>query len=73
MPTTKTRINITLPKIAEMALFKVAKRDNVPTATKASELLQIALEIEEDQVWDDIASKRDSNKAKFVSHDQAWV
>jgi hypothetical protein len=73
MPTTKTRINITLPKMVETALLKIAERDRVPTATKASELLQIALEIEEDQVWDDLASKRDSNKAKFVPHDQAWV
>ena len=73
MPTTKTRLNITLPKTVEKVLFKIAKRDKVPTATKASELLQLALETEEDQVWDQIASKRDTPDAKFISHDQAWV
>ena len=73
MPTTKTRINITLPKMVETALLKIAERDRVPTATKASELLQLALEIEEDRVWDEISSKRDENKVKFVSHDKAWL
>lgn len=73
MPTTKTRINITLPKAVETALNKIAKRDDVPVATKAKELLQFALEVEEDQVWDKVANSRDKKDAKFVSSKQAWV
>jgi len=38
-------------------------------ATKATELLKIAVEIEEDQVWDALAKKRDTKKAEYISHD----
>ena len=57
----------------EEALEKIAKRDQVPPATKAIELLKIAIELEEDQIWDSIASRRDSNNAKFFSHKKAWA
>lgn len=73
MPTTKTRINISLSDDLSHALKKLAHRDQVPTATKAERLLEIALEIEEDVVWDSIASKREKFKnARFISHNQAW-
>jgi len=45
----------------------------MPTASKAAELLQMAIEIEEDQVLDGIASKRDTKNAKFIPHNKAWV
>ena len=51
----------------------LAKRDEVPQATKAAELIRLALETEEDQVFDLIASKRDTEKVKFVSHKKAWA
>jgi len=73
MATTKKRINITLPKDAERAIAKLAKRDQVPEATKAGELLRLALEIEEDQVLDLMANTRDKNGAKYVSHKKAWA
>ena len=73
MPTTKTRLNITLPKTMEIVLNKIAKRDDMPMATKAQELLQFALEMEEDQIWDKVATARDKKNAKFITHDQAWL
>ena len=73
MPTNKKRINLTLSKPVDHVLTKIARRDGVPTATKAVELLSLALEIEEDVIWDRLASSRDEKKGKFVSHDQAWV
>ena len=73
MPTTKTRINITLPKTMEIVLNKIAKRDDMPVATKAKELLQFALEIEEDEMWNNAATARDKKNAKFITHDQAWI
>ena len=73
MPTTKTRINITLPKTMEIVLNKIAKRDDMPVATKAQELLQFALEIEEDAMWNNIASARDKKNSKFIAHNQAWL
>ncbi len=72
MPTLKTRINITLPAEVEQALVRLAARDEMPTATKAVHLIRLALEIEEDEVWDAIAAKRDTGKARFVSHRRAW-
>ena len=73
MPTIKRRVNISISKPIEEALGKLARRDQVPEATKAAELLQLAIESEEDQIWDAIASARDTKKAKFVSHKKAWA
>lgn len=44
----------------------------MPAATKAEYLLEIGLELEEDQAWDQIAAKRDTEKARFLSHAQAF-
>ena len=72
MATTKKRINISVSKDMEHALAKLALRDQVPQATKAEHLIRMALEIEEDQVLDSIAAKRDRKGTRFVSHSQAW-
>lgn len=72
MTTTKTRINVSLSTEVERALIAIAKRDQVPHATKAAELLRLALEIDEDRVFDVIASAREEGKVKFVSHKTAW-
>ena len=68
----KKRINISVTKEVDAAVSSLAKRDRVPTATKAAHLLSLALEIEEDQVLDALASRRDMPRAKFVSHALAW-
>ncbi|OGM96250.1 MAG: hypothetical protein A3B86_03860 [Candidatus Yanofskybacteria bacterium RIFCSPHIGHO2_02_FULL_38_22b] len=72
MPTTKTRINISLSEDLKKTLSSLANRDNIPEATKAARLLELALEVEEDQVWNKIAEGRDTAKAKHFSHKQAW-
>lgn len=73
MSTTKKRVNISISKSLDYALSRLSKRDEVPQATKAAELLRLAVEIEEDQVWDEIASKRDTKNAKFIPHKKAWI
>ena len=73
MPTTKTRLNITLPPEMETAVKKLAERDRVSRAGKVTELLRVALEIEEDRIWDKLASKRDLRGARFIPHKKAWV
>jgi hypothetical protein len=73
MPTTKRRINISLPANLEKLLSQVAKRDKMPQATKAVHLLGLALEIEEDVALDMLASKRDTKGARFLTHRQAWA
>ena len=72
MSTTKSRINISLPSEVKDALSSLAKRDQVPTATKAEHLLELGLEIEEDAAWDKIAAQRDSDKASFQTHSKVF-
>lgn len=73
MPTAKTRINVSISDEINSALKKLALRDQVPTATKAERLLEVALEIEEDEVWNKIASLRDKTKiTNYLYHKQAW-
>ena len=50
-----------------------AKRDGVPTASKAAELLRLALELEEDLALSAIADERlTGKKIKWLSHKQVW-
>jgi hypothetical protein len=72
MPTTKARINISLPSHVRQGLNRLALRDDVPQATKAAHLLETAMEMEEDLVWDAIANSRDSKKTRFIPHSKAW-
>jgi Arc/MetJ-type ribon-helix-helix transcriptional regulator len=73
MATTKTRINVSVSDEINYALKKLAQRDQIPTATKAERLLEVALEIEEDEIWDKIASQRKQAKnVRYLSHKQAW-
>ena len=72
MATSKKRINISLPKDIEMVLEELADRDNVPTATKAIELIKIGIEIDEDEIWDKLATENDTKDTKFISHKEAW-
>lgn len=47
MPTSKKRLNLTLPKDLALFLKKISLRDDMPQATKAVQLLERALEWEE--------------------------
>jgi cell wall assembly regulator SMI1 len=73
MPTSKKRLNMSLPEDIRAALSALAKRDDVTPTTKALHLITLALEIEEDDVWNAIAENRDTNDAQFVSHEDAWA
>ena len=76
MATTKKRINITLSPHAEEALKMLAKENKVPQATKASELIEEALELYEDIVLVKIMEKRikgaGKKKPKYLSHEEVW-
>ena len=56
----------------EWALSKIAKRDRMPEATKATELIYSALLVEEDSVWERLAEARYKQKSKHISHKKAW-
>lgn len=72
MATTKSRINISLSDDTKQAISMLASRNQVPPATLAARLIETALELEEDQVWDELAQQRDTKNAQFVSHKDAW-
>lgn len=74
MPTTKKRINLTLLPNLEVAIIRLAKRDSVAVAAKAVELINTALEIEEDDFLNKLAESRiNSKNAKYFSHKKAWA
>lgn len=72
MPTSKKRLNLTLPEDLGEMLVGFAKRDNMPVARKAIELIETAIELEEDAIWAQIAEERDQPGVKYISHEDAW-
>jgi hypothetical protein len=73
MATTKRRLNITLSPEVDALITMIAKRDQVPEATKVSELLNISLALEEDKAFSEISDKRLIDKnVKWVSHADVW-
>ena len=73
MTTINKRINITTDKNTRRAIIHSAKRDGVTTAAKATELIRIALELEEDLAFAKVVNERLSEKnIKWVSHKNAW-
>ena len=72
MATEKPRINITTEPAIHKALVAAAKREGVPLATKAAQLLAMAVELEEDILLGKIAMQRSRGKVKYISHEDAW-
>ena len=71
MPTTKTRINISVGKQTKDMLHALAKREQVPVATKALRLLEEAIELEEDRRLKILADRRMKETVKYVSDSDA--
>lgn len=69
MPTSKQRLNLTLPKHLAVFLKKISLRDEVPQATKAVQLLERALEWEEGEFKQSFIDevKRRTKKDKLIS------
>lgn len=69
MPTSKQRLNLTLPKHLAVFLKKVSLRDEVPQATKAVQLLERALEWEEGEFKQSFIDemKRRTKQDKLIS------
>ncbi len=72
MPTTKHRINISVPQKIDDIIQILAKRDKISASSKVLELLDIAIEMEEDAVLIEMANERDTKKARYISHASAW-
>ncbi len=72
MPTKKKRINVTLGRDTAIYLKQIALRDDVPEATKASQLIDMALEIEEDLYFSRIGDEKIKNMKGTISHKEFW-
>jgi hypothetical protein len=72
MTTTKKRIHISVSREVEKALSVLAKRDQVPTATKAAELLRLGMEVDEDVLLEEVARGRYETSKRFLSHKRVW-
>ncbi len=73
MSTKKRRLNISLPPEIDEALTVIAKRDGVPQAAKALELLVDSLEALEDEVLGRIAEERMNEKnVEYLTHEEVW-
>ena len=73
MPTTKKRISITADTDVEEALIRSAKRDSLSVTTKATELLRLALELEEDLALLTVAEERETERVRYISHAKLWA
>lgn len=73
MATAKTRINISVSKSTRDILRALAKRDELPVASKAVDLIEQALEIEEDRYFAAIAEQRlKEHKGRWLTHEEVW-
>ncbi|MDD4287283.1 MAG: hypothetical protein PHN33_02945 [Candidatus Peribacteraceae bacterium] len=72
MPTKKRRLNVTLKKDVALYLKKLALRDDMPEATKAAQMIETAMEIEEDLYLSRIADDRFARTKKWISHEEFW-
>ena len=72
MSTTKRRLNISLSKEVDEAITALAKRDQVPAATKISQLLLLSLTQEEDQLLSELAEERLQTSGQKLAGADVW-
>lgn len=74
MPTSKQRLNLTLPKHLAVFLKKISLRDEVPQAAKAVQLLERALEWEEGEFKQSFVDEiqRRSKNHRLISADKVF-
>jgi hypothetical protein len=73
MATAKSRINISVGKRTQDTLRALAKREQMPVATKAARLLEEAIELEEDRRLAVLADRRLTDRSRYVpDSDAVW-
>ncbi|NOS67094.1 MAG: hypothetical protein HOO67_01875 [Candidatus Peribacteraceae bacterium] len=69
-------MKLTVTVIGDTAFYlkKAAQRDKIALEKKASKLLKLGLETEEDMILARrISEPRDTKDAKFISHEEFWA
>ncbi|MEI8230625.1 MAG: hypothetical protein WCG83_05850 [Candidatus Peregrinibacteria bacterium] len=72
MPTKKRRLNITLNKDTALYLKQISIRDDIPEATKAAEMVEMAMAFEEDAFFSKRAEAIDKKTKRWISHEKFW-
>ncbi len=72
MPTDKERINISVDSSLFAALKKLSAQRKKPISTLTRELVEKALELEEDLHFSSVADERLQAKGRVISHSEAW-
>jgi predicted DNA-binding protein len=72
MPTTKKRINISVGNDVYEALEKLSKARSEPVAGVSLDLIEEALEYQEDLYFSRIADDRLEKKQKRIPHSKVW-
>lgn len=72
MATTKTRINLSVPRDTEEVLEFLAKKEGIPVARKTLDIVQDWLELQEDSALARSAEERLKQGGKYLTHEQVW-
>ena len=72
MPSSKKRINLTVDDKTYSVLQTLSGKTQQKISTVSLNLIQQALELQEDIYFSKLADDRLSQKQKRVSHDKAW-
>ena len=72
MPSVKKRINLTVDDKTYSVLQTLSRKTQQKISTVSLNLIQQALELQEDIYFSKLADERLSQKQKRVSHDKAW-
>lgn len=72
MPSKNPRVNMTFEPGLLAQLARLAKRESKSVAGLAKDLVIEALELREDRALSTLATTRDTDKARYRTHDEAW-
>jgi len=72
MPTDKSRVNITVDPDTHTALKLLAKRRGKSLSNVSVDLIEKALELEEDLYFSVVSERRLRESKKRYSHEEAW-
>jgi hypothetical protein len=72
MPTLKDRINITVDPTLFSELTERARAKHLSLATYTKDLVEKALDLEEDRYYSAVADERLAAKRVMVDHEKAW-
>ena len=72
MPTAKKRINITVDDEMYQALESLSQKKQKSVSGTSLDLLEKAIELEEDSYFSRKADERLSTNQKRIPHDKAW-